>query len=275
MANRFWVGGTDTWNSTAGSKWSTTSGGAGGSSVPGTGDVALFDANSGASTVTVDSPNGAGVVTVQTITLTGFTGTLDFATNDNNVTCSVGGVGGTSGAFTLNMGDGTWNMTGTGASVWTLHNGMTLNAGASTLNILSTSTGANVNFANKTYNIVTVSVTNASGGQVNSQGSGTTFASLTLGSTEGKFNFIPVAMTVTSTFTVSGTASNQIGVVPASGVTVTLTGATATATWAAFHRITASGAAITATNSFDLGGNSNVTISAPSVGGGTVGVIGG
>jgi hypothetical protein len=38
-------------------------------------------------------------------------------------------------------------------------------------------------------------------------------------------------------------------------------------------RFTASGAAITATNSFDLGGNSNVTITAPSVG--VVGVIGG
>lgn len=34
MANRYWVGGTGTWDTTAGTKWSTTSGGAGGSAVP-------------------------------------------------------------------------------------------------------------------------------------------------------------------------------------------------------------------------------------------------
>jgi hypothetical protein len=29
MANRYWVGGTATWDATAGTKWATTSGGAG------------------------------------------------------------------------------------------------------------------------------------------------------------------------------------------------------------------------------------------------------
>lgn len=46
MANRFWVGGTDTWNATAGTKWATTSGGAGGASVPTSADDVFFDANS-------------------------------------------------------------------------------------------------------------------------------------------------------------------------------------------------------------------------------------
>jgi hypothetical protein len=75
MANRYWVtGGTGDWNSTT--NWSTSSGGASGASVPGSSDAALLDASSGSGTVTLDiSP------TIQTLTCTGFTGTLAFGTN--------------------------------------------------------------------------------------------------------------------------------------------------------------------------------------------------
>lgn len=45
MATRFWVGGAGLYNSTA--HWSTTSGGAGGASVPTNVDTAVFDGNSG------------------------------------------------------------------------------------------------------------------------------------------------------------------------------------------------------------------------------------
>jgi hypothetical protein len=55
MADRYWVGGTGSWNST--SKWSTTSGGASGASVPTATDNAIFDANS--------STSNAYVVTIQ------------------------------------------------------------------------------------------------------------------------------------------------------------------------------------------------------------------
>ena len=75
MAARFWVtGGTGNWNSTT--NWSATTGGASGASVPSTSDTATYDASSGAGTATLDiSP------TVQTLTCTGFTGTLAFGTN--------------------------------------------------------------------------------------------------------------------------------------------------------------------------------------------------
>ncbi len=43
MALRYWVGGTDTWNNTAGSKWSATSGGAGGASAPTNADDVFFN----------------------------------------------------------------------------------------------------------------------------------------------------------------------------------------------------------------------------------------
>ena len=75
MAARFWVtGGTGNWNSTT--NWSATTGGASGASVPSTADTAAFDASSGSGTATLDiSPD------IQTLTMTGFTGTLAFGTN--------------------------------------------------------------------------------------------------------------------------------------------------------------------------------------------------
>jgi len=75
MAAYFWVtGGTGNWNSA--SNWALSSGGVGGIAVPGSGDTAAIDANSGSGTVTLDiSP------TIQTLTCTGFTGTLAFGTN--------------------------------------------------------------------------------------------------------------------------------------------------------------------------------------------------
>ena len=61
MADRYWVGGSGTWSSTT--KWSATSGGASGASVPTTADNVIFDANSdaglGAITVTLTvAPRG-------------------------------------------------------------------------------------------------------------------------------------------------------------------------------------------------------------------------
>jgi fibronectin-binding autotransporter adhesin len=49
MADRYWVGGAGSWNSTT--KWSTTSGGASGASVPTSADNAIFDASSGSGAV--------------------------------------------------------------------------------------------------------------------------------------------------------------------------------------------------------------------------------
>ena len=73
MANRYWVGGTDNWDGTAGSKWSATSGGTGGASVPTSSDDVFFDANSGNYTITV---TGAGTANFNNLNCTGFTGTL-------------------------------------------------------------------------------------------------------------------------------------------------------------------------------------------------------
>jgi hypothetical protein len=54
--DRFWVGGSGTWNNSSTANWSYTSGGASGAPAPTVNDIANFDANSGtAATVTVAS----------------------------------------------------------------------------------------------------------------------------------------------------------------------------------------------------------------------------
>lgn len=53
MANRYWVGGTGTWNSSNTANWSAVSGGVGGASVPTAADDVFFDSNTGSGTVTM------------------------------------------------------------------------------------------------------------------------------------------------------------------------------------------------------------------------------
>ena len=53
MANRYWVGGTGTWDSVSTTNWAATSGGASGVSAPTSADVVFIDANSGSGTITL------------------------------------------------------------------------------------------------------------------------------------------------------------------------------------------------------------------------------
>lgn len=122
MANRYWVGGTATWDGTAGTKWASSTGGAGGATAPGTTDDVFFDAGSGAATVTIAAGNAC-----KSIDCTGFTGTLTGS-----------GAIGISGNLTLVAGM-TYSFTGsisfTGAGTLTpggktMTNAITFNPGA-------------------------------------------------------------------------------------------------------------------------------------------------
>lgn len=59
MANRYWVGGTGSWDTTTTSNWSATSGGATGESAPTSADDVFFDSNSGFPSFTSAALNGA------------------------------------------------------------------------------------------------------------------------------------------------------------------------------------------------------------------------
>lgn len=75
MADRYWVGGTGTWNSTNTANWSATSGGAGGASVPTSVDNVFFNSASSAAAYTVTWTSGQ--VNCQDISISGpATGTV-------------------------------------------------------------------------------------------------------------------------------------------------------------------------------------------------------
>ncbi|MBI2268820.1 MAG: hypothetical protein HYU69_00520 [Bacteroidetes bacterium] len=116
-ANRYWVSvGASSWNNTA--NWSASSNGAGGASVPGSGDIAIFDGGAGTKNgnCSIDA-----AVNVAGFSIAGYTGTVSQGTNtitvgSSNFSVSSGAFTGGSSAITINVGTFTLsggNFTGT------------------------------------------------------------------------------------------------------------------------------------------------------------------
>lgn len=103
MADRYWVGGTASWDGTAGTKWAATSGGPGGETVPTSADDVFFSSASTGTVTIVFGNTGA-----KSINCTGFTGTIT-GTGAISVAGSVTLVAGMNYTHT-----GTVTITGTG-----------------------------------------------------------------------------------------------------------------------------------------------------------------
>jgi hypothetical protein len=131
-ASRFWIAaGAANWNNTA--NWSTTSGGAGGSTVPGSSDVAFFDAlGAGNCTITAN-------VTVNGISVNGYTGTITQQAG-SNVTVAATGYSQTTGTFTG------------GTTTFTLNGSFSLSGGTFTATSGSTVVNANWTVSGGTFN---------------------------------------------------------------------------------------------------------------------------
>ncbi|WP_316176207.1 hypothetical protein [Bradyrhizobium sp. SZCCHNRI1073] len=277
MAARFWVGGTGTWDASDTTHWASSSGGAGGASVPGTSDDVTFDGSSGGSTVTVNT-----TVTIVSLTLSAFTGTLDFSANNNNVTLSAASnalINTGSGTRTFNMGNGTWTLSGASA-VWNQNGATNLTFNANSSTIAFTGSGAKTFNAgtSRTYNVVTL-VGAAAGILGISATTGLTIGTLTI-SAPNRVTFQQgVTTTITTLSNISGNSSQQVGLSssnPAFGAATISSGNNFTGDYCAFNGMTFSGAGTFAgTNSFNLGGNSGITITSPSGSGGGSRVFGG
>lgn len=129
MASRYWVGGTASWNGTAGSKWALTSGGAGGQAEPTSADDVFLDANSGANVVTIDTTTAV----CKSLTCTGFTGTLAGSTAMDiygSVLAVAGMTWSWSGTITAALTAGTATLTSAGK---TLCGALTMNGAGGTL----------------------------------------------------------------------------------------------------------------------------------------------
>ena len=114
MANRFWVGGTGTWTPLIRrTGLLRLAGPASGQSVPIRCDIVTFDVHS-LPTVTVNHAS----LSIASLTAGFFTsGTLDFSANNNNVTVGAVVFDGTV-TRTINMGSGTWTITGTSGTIF-------------------------------------------------------------------------------------------------------------------------------------------------------------
>lgn len=254
------------WDGTNTNNWVTTSGGTNyGQTVPGSADAVTLDGSSGGGTVTVNT-----TVTVQSITCGAFTGTLDFSANNNNVTLSAsGGFNGSgTGTRTINLGNGTWTLSNTsGVTLFNMATttGLTFNANSSTINFSGAPIGS-VTFAGGGLAYSTLIFGAIGAGGSRSISGTNTFTTLTL--TGQNYITFQANQTIT-TLNINGTSSGQVGVLSNSvGIQRALTVTTMSSTWASFRDISSSGSS---TNSFDLGDNSGITITAPSGGGGPVG----
>jgi hypothetical protein len=130
MANRYWVGGTGTWDASSTANWSATSGGASGASAPTAADAVFFDSGSGSGTVTTASGsacaactfNSTGVTLVfganhtasGTFTLT--QGAIDLGAN--KLTCTIFNTS-NSNTRSIAFGTGSIDLTGNSAVIWT------------------------------------------------------------------------------------------------------------------------------------------------------------
>jgi hypothetical protein len=197
MPDRYWVGGTANWDNLAGTKWSATSGGAGGASVPTSADAVFFsNLSSGTCTIALGN-NGAG-----SIDCTGFTGTLA-----GGATITV------AGSITLVAGM-TYSHTGT---VTVSNTGTITSGGKSFSNLTFTGSGATytlgsaltvTNATTLSFGTLDLNGFTASTGTFSSANSNTraiAFGSSNIALTSTTASAVIISMSVATNFTSSGT----------------------------------------------------------------------
>jgi len=233
MPDRYWVGGTASWDGTAGTKWAATSGGAGGVSVPTAADAVFFDAASTGTCTIATGNTGAA-----SINCTGFTGTITGSaaiTVAGSVTLSAG-MTWTASSQVVFTGTGTLTTAGkTVGSVFLNTAGVTLTLGdalttSSVIAILGGTfntagfniTGTQVNFSSSNTRVInlgasTMTLSNASLAFFASTTTGLTFnagtseinlTSVTANITTAGLTFHNVSFTSASTGARSITGAN-------------------------------------------------------------------
>ncbi len=280
-AARFLVGcvTTCTWDGSGTTIWSTTSGGAGGASVPGSSDDVTLNANSCSGgttcTITVNTTVNIGSLTMGACTASTTGCILDFSVNNNNVTLndnsgiSVGG----SGTRTLRMGSGLWTVLAAFAGIsFSPTTNLTFTPGASTFKITGATTNNRIfTTGGLTFNNLVIDA-NSSGGGVQLSNNSATFANITMNAPTQLF--IPTGQTTTATsLTLSGSQGSVLYLSTTSTTgaiaTVSVASGTQTMNWIGINDVTfTGGATFVANNSLNLGINSGITISPPSSGGG-------
>jgi hypothetical protein len=279
MASRFWVGGTGTWDGSDTTHWAATSGGAGGQSVPGSGDTVTLDGSSGGGTVTVNTN-----FTIQTLTMGAFTGTLNFNTNNNSPTINFGGLLATgTGARTLDMGSGTWTFTqATGTLMdFTTTTNLTFVGSNASVSIVNTAPSGRraLIIKNFTFGAWTIVGTTAPAHPVYFDHTGATLASLAISGAANLVLANGTTLTLSAAPTWNGSSlttpvfvTNNFSAFSDAQATIAVSSGAPAVNFVALYGIVFSGSTGTAASSVNLGRNSGITITAPTAG--VAGVIG-
>lgn len=153
MADRYWRGGTASWDGTAGSKWADSPSGPTGASVPTTADDVYFDSTS-SGVVTI----AAGNTGAKSINCTGFTGTIT-GTATINV---AGSITLASGMTYTHTGIVTFTGTGTLTTAGKTFSGVNVTGSGITLTLgdaLTTAVGQAVTITNGSFNSANYNIT--------------------------------------------------------------------------------------------------------------------
>lgn len=254
------------WTASNTANWASTTGGSGGQTVPGVADSATFDGSSGGGVVTVNTNFG-----ITSLTLSAFTGTLDFSANNNNPTLSGGGITITQAATaTINFGSGTFTLNASNTAIsFVTVSGLTCIAGSATFSLTSTTPSLRSITLNGqtlgTLIVAAIPLTSAVGATTLT-GPGT-IDSLTVNAP----NYIDISGGTTVTLgsvTVSGASSSNITAFETSGITQTATISAPSGTlsfpWSYLRGLTFSGGAtFTAPNSLAVTGVTGITVTPP------------
>jgi len=167
LADRFWVGGTGTWNTTSTTNWSASSGGPNGASVPTVADSVFFD-QAGTYTVTMTGALACLDITVSAGTVTFATGTSPTLNVRGSMSLLAGTVWSSTGAITFSSTttgrtvttngvtiSGTFTFNGSGGG-WTLGSNLTFATGSNGITVtegtFDTSSSGNYNISCGTFN---------------------------------------------------------------------------------------------------------------------------
>lgn len=215
-----------------------------------------------------------GTITIQSLTMGTFGGTFENSVNNNNITCSATttafSLTGT-GTRTIKLGTATYTISGnSGSPTWTAATttNMTLTATSATISFTGNASARTFIGGSQSYGTVSFAATTMSGpGRClisTASGAGNTFANLNFTAPNVVIFTALTNHTISNAFTWAGTAGSEIAVFSdtfGTGPTINAA-ASSTAQWAAFRDITFTGSPV-ASDSFDLGDNSGITINAP------------
>lgn len=277
-ANRFAVCTTTcTWDGSNLTMWSAASGGATGASVPGAADAVILDAatcvGGTTCTITVNTNPTVLSITIGACTASTTGCILDFSVNNNSPTVSGFSITG-AGTRNLKCGSGTFTMTGAGTP-WDAGTttGLTFNCASATLNFATNAAFAgqtSFNAGSQSYGTVIFNGTNANGNAFNFNNAATI---ATLNITAPALVVFSSAITVTNAVNWAGSSSALIQLMtpPNFGtINVTLSAAGGVASWATIRGLVFVTNSLTATNSYNVGGVTNATITSPSFGSGRI-----